>query len=82
MEKIVGHKTFINPDGTFRHEPLGESEALACAPMHVPDPKARRDSMIAATALAHGLTLVTRNEKDFLRTGVPLLNPWGFLSFQ
>lgn len=29
MEKIVGHKTFINPDGTFRHEPLGESEALA-----------------------------------------------------
>ena len=29
MGKIVGHKTFINQDGTFRHEPLGESEALA-----------------------------------------------------
>ena len=29
MEKIVGHKTFINPDGTFRHEPLTETEATA-----------------------------------------------------
>lgn len=28
MEKIVGHKTFITPEGTFRHEPLTESEAL------------------------------------------------------
>lgn len=35
--------------------------------------------MIAATALARGFTLVTRNEKDFLRTGVQLLNPWEFL---
>ena len=29
MEKIVGHKTFMNPDGTFRHEPLTEREAAA-----------------------------------------------------
>lgn len=28
MEKIVGHKTFITPEGTFRHEPLTESEAV------------------------------------------------------
>ncbi|RMX07533.1 type II toxin-antitoxin system VapC family toxin [Allofranklinella schreckenbergeri] len=56
--------------------PFGEREALLCAPMHVPDPKARRDSMIAATALAHGMTLVTRNIQDFERTGVRLLNPW------
>jgi predicted nucleic acid-binding protein len=34
------------------------------------------DAAIAATALAHGLTLVTRNTKDFALTGVPILNPW------
>jgi predicted nucleic acid-binding protein len=32
--------------------------------------------MIAATALEHGLTLVTRNVKDFAGLGVDLLNPW------
>ncbi|MBR1177839.1 type II toxin-antitoxin system VapC family toxin [Bradyrhizobium sp. KB893862 SZCCT0404] len=34
------------------------------------------DGFFAATALAHGLTLVTRNVKDFAAFGVPLLNPW------
>ena len=34
------------------------------------------DVLIAATALAHGLTVVTRNERDFAPLGVPLLNPW------
>jgi len=34
------------------------------------------DGMIAATALTHGLELVTRNVKDFAGLGVPLLNPW------
>jgi predicted nucleic acid-binding protein len=34
------------------------------------------DGFFAATALAHGLTLVTRNVKDFSAFGVPLLNPW------
>ena len=33
------------------------------------------DAAIAATALAHGLTLVTRNTKDFVLTGGPILNP-------
>jgi predicted nucleic acid-binding protein len=34
------------------------------------------DSLLAATALTHGLTLVTRNEADFLPLGVEVLNPW------
>ena len=34
------------------------------------------DSMLAATALVHGLTVVTRNESDFAHCGVPILNPW------
>ncbi len=34
------------------------------------------DSLIAATAGIHGLTVVTRNTSDFEGCGVPLLNPW------
>ena len=50
--------------------------ARTCARLHVPDPRPYRDCFIAATALAHGLTLVTRNTADFAPMGVPLLNPW------
>jgi len=50
--------------------------AQRCAQLHVPNPRAERDALIAATALVHGLTVVTRNVGDFEATGVPLLNPW------
>jgi predicted nucleic acid-binding protein len=50
--------------------------ARRCAHLHVPDPRAERDALIAATAMVHGLTVVTRNVVDFERVGVPLLNPW------
>lgn len=49
-----------------------------CAKLHVPDPRSDRNAMIAATALVHGMKVVTRNTEDFVRTGVELLNPWGF----
>jgi predicted nucleic acid-binding protein len=50
--------------------------ARRCAHLHVPDPRAERDALIGATALVHGLTVVTRNVADFARLGVALLNPW------
>lgn len=50
--------------------------ARRCAALHVPNPQPYRDAFIAATALVHNLTLVTRNTKDFATTGVRLLNPW------
>ncbi len=50
--------------------------ARQCARLHVPDPRSDRDALIAATALVHGMTVVTRNVDDFKATGVALLNPW------
>ncbi len=52
--------------------------ARRCAKLHVPDPRSERDALIAATALTHGLTVVTRNVADFEPTGVGTLNPWTF----
>lgn len=56
--------------------PFAERTALLCAALHVPNPRAERDAMIAATALEHGMTLVTRNVTDFAGTGVQLLDPF------
>ncbi len=50
--------------------------ARAGARLHVPDPRPERDALIAATALVHGLTVVTRNVADFEPMGVALLDPW------
>jgi len=53
--------------------------AHQCARLHVPDPRSDRDALIAATALVHGMTVVTRNVADFEATGVELLNPWQYV---
>jgi predicted nucleic acid-binding protein len=50
--------------------------ARRCARLHVPDPRGERDALIAATALVHGMTIVTRNAADFQPMRVPVLNPW------
>ncbi len=50
--------------------------AQCCAKLHVPDPRSDRDAIIAATAIVHGMIVVTRNVEDFKPTGVDLFNPW------
>ena len=56
--------------------PVDTAVARHCAKLHVPDPRAERDALIAATALVHGLTVVTRNVGDFAATNVGVLNTW------
>ena len=56
--------------------PIDVAVARRCAGLHVPDPKAERDALIAATAFVHHLTLVTRNVADFKAMGISLLDPW------
>jgi len=56
--------------------PVDTAVALRCAALHVPDPFSYRDSLIAATALVHSMTVVTRNVSHFARSGVKVLNPW------
>ncbi len=56
--------------------PVDTAVAQRCAKLHVPDPRADRDALIAATALVHGMTVVTRNLSDFAPIGVPILDPW------
>jgi len=56
--------------------PIDTDVARRCARLYVPDPQGERDALIAATALVHGMTVVTRNADDFVPTGVRVINPW------
>ena len=66
----------VLPEFEGRIFPVDTAVAQRCARLHVPDPRAERDALIAATALVHGMIVVTRNVVDFAATGVPLQNPW------
>lgn len=56
--------------------PVDVAVAQRSAALHVPNPQPAMDSLIAATALVHGMILVTRNVADFIASGVSILNPW------
>ncbi len=50
--------------------------AQQSALLHVPNPRPVRDCLIAATALVHGMTVVTRNVADFQLAGLAVINPF------
>ncbi|MDP3510732.1 MAG: type II toxin-antitoxin system VapC family toxin [Candidatus Melainabacteria bacterium] len=50
--------------------------ARKCARLNVPNQRSDRDSLIAATAIVHGMTIVTRNVKDFDFDELKVINPW------
>ncbi len=69
-------ETHVVPAFAGRVLSIDSVVARRCARLHVPDRSNECDALIAATALVHGMTVVTRNLQDFIPTGVPLLNPW------
>ncbi len=66
----------VLPEFAARTLPVDTAVAQRCARLHVPDKRGERDALIAATALVHGMTVVTRNIADFQPTGVTIINPW------
>jgi len=70
---LEGH---VLPAFSGRILPVDTAVARVSARLHVPDPRPVRDVLIAATAMVHGMTVVTRNTADFAPTGVPVVNPW------
>ncbi|WP_085609013.1 MULTISPECIES: type II toxin-antitoxin system VapC family toxin [unclassified Pseudomonas] len=69
-------KRHVMPAFDARILPVDAAVALRCARIHVPDQANESDALIAATALVHGLTVVTRNTGDFASSGVDVINPW------
>lgn len=66
----------VLPEFSARTLPIDTAVAQRCARLHVPDKRGERDALIAATALVHGMTVVTRNVADFKPTGVAIIDPW------
>ena len=66
----------VLPEFSRRTLSIDTAVAQCCARLHVPDKRGERDALIAATALVHGMTVVTRNEADFQPAGVNIINPW------
>ncbi len=66
----------VLPAFTDRIIAVDAAVARQCVKLHVPDPRSERDALIAASALVHGLVIVTRNVGDFRPMGVEIINPW------
>jgi predicted nucleic acid-binding protein len=66
----------VLPEFAGRVLPIDGVVAQRCARLHAPDRRSERDALIAATALIHGMTVVTRNTADFAPTRVNICNPW------
>jgi toxin FitB len=73
VNRWLGRLTDVYGD---RIVPITAEVAEAWGRLNVPDPVPVVDGLLAATALVHGWTLVTRNVGDVASTGVRLLNPF------
>lgn len=67
---------YVRPEFAGRIIAIDDAVATRCAHLHIPDRRNEVDALIAATALVHGLTVVTRNVKDFEGTGAIIVDPW------
>ena len=67
---------YVLPEFLERTLSVDSAVALKCARLHVPDPRSERDALIAATAMVHGMTVVTGNVADFEVTGAAVVDPW------
>jgi predicted nucleic acid-binding protein len=56
--------------------PVDQAAMLAWGRLQAARPRPAMDCLIAATALAHGKIVVTRNDTDFAGTGLEIINPW------
>ncbi len=56
--------------------PAGKEIGRLWGNLRAPHPEPALDKLISATAIFHGLTVVTRNVRDFERMGVEMLNPF------
>ncbi|WP_426233525.1 type II toxin-antitoxin system VapC family toxin [Pararhizobium sp. DWP3-4] len=66
----------VRPEFAGRIIAIDDAVATRCAHLHILDRRNEVDALIAATALVHGLTVVTRNVKDFEGTGAIIADPW------
>ncbi len=66
----------VIPAFSGRVIPVDAVVARRGAQLHVPDLRPALDALIAATALVHGLKVVTRNVADFANTSMEIVNPW------
>jgi predicted nucleic acid-binding protein len=66
----------LRQDHADRILPIGDEVALEWGRLAAVRPRAMADALIAATAIVHRKTIVTRNTPDFEETRVPLINPW------
>jgi predicted nucleic acid-binding protein len=66
----------VLPNFAGRILPIDLAVVRQCARLQVPKPRPVLDALIAATALVHGMTIATRNTKDFEATGARIVNPW------
>lgn len=68
--------TRVRPEFAGRILPIDDAIATRCAHLHIPDRRNEADALIAATALVNGLTVVTRNLRDFDGTTAVIVDPF------